>query len=63
MKNDRHQKYVLINRMFKMSAFSFDARRESFAKAHSRLFADCFHQADRSRYCHPLDSVVLFSAY
>jgi len=27
--------------MFKMSAFSFDARRESFAKAQKRL-ADCF---------------------
>jgi len=38
----RHQKYVLLsNRMFKMSAFSVDICRESFAKYQNRL-AYCF---------------------
>jgi len=34
-------KQVLINRMFKMSAFSFHASCEMFAKAQNR-FVDCF---------------------
>jgi len=44
--------------MFKMSIFSFDARRE-LAKAQNR-FADCFI---RQQLSDPLDSLVLVSAY
>jgi len=45
--------------MFKMFAFSFDARRESFAKAQNR-FADClFHVTRTAVYG---STVVLVSA-
>ena len=37
---------MLINRMFKMSTFTFDARRNSFAKAKNRV-ENCW--ADRFR--------------